>query len=98
MISALAVACFFLLPEPNIALIGALLLQTLAYIMIAGKSKSDAIVLTAITILLIGFIPADHPMIRGPYLSDIKPWLLATGIIVLIIGVLLTLRQAHRGQ
>ena len=33
--SALAVACFFLFPEPNIALVGTLLLQTLAFIMVA---------------------------------------------------------------
>ena len=98
LISALAIACFFLFPEPNIAIIGALLLQTLAYIMIAGQSTSDGIVLTGITILLIGFIPADHPLIRGPYLNDIKPWILATGGVVLIIGLLLIYRQARRAR
>ena len=98
MISVLAVACFFLVPQPNIAIIGALLLQTLAYIMIAGQSSADGIVLTGVTILLIGFIPADHPLIRGPYLNDIKPWILLAGVIVFILGVLLTLRQARRSQ
>ena len=98
MISVLAVACFFLVPQPNIAVIGTLMLQTLAYIMIAGQSTADGIVLTGITILLIGFIPAAHPLIRGPYLNDIKPWILVTGVIVFILGVLLTLRQARRSQ
>ena len=98
MISALAVACFFLVPEPNIALIGALLLQTLAYIRIAGKSTADGIVLTGITVLLIGSLPADHPLIREPYFNDVKPWILVTGIVIFAVGLLLVLRQARRGH
>ena len=98
MISALAIACFFLVPEPNIALIGALLLQTLAYIRIAGKSTADGIVLTGITVLLIGSLSADHPLIREPYFNDIKPWILVTGIVVLGVGLLLVLRQVQRGH
>ena len=95
-ISVLAVAYFFLFPEPKIAMIGALLLQTLAYIMIAGRSTADGIVLTGITVLLLGFMPADHPLIRGPYLETIKPWIFVTGSVVLIIGLLLLYRQARR--
>ena len=98
LISALAIACFFLFPEPRIAIIGALLLQTLAFIMIAGRSTADGIVLTGITILLIGFVPADHPLIRGPYLDDIRPWILVTGIVVLVIGLLLMRKQVHHGH
>ena len=98
MISALAVACFFLVPEPNIALIGALLLQTLAYIRIAGQSSADGIVLTGITVLLIGSLPADHPLIREPYFNDIKPWILVTGIVIFAVGLLLVLRQVQRGH
>lgn len=98
MISVLAVACFFLFPEPNIALIGALMLQTLAFILIAGRSTADGMVLTGITILLIGFVPADHPLIRGPYLNDSRPWIIITGIVVFVIGLLLTRKRLHRGH
>ena len=96
--SGLAIACFFLFPEPNTAIIGALLLQTLAYIRIAGQSTADSIVLTGITVLLIGSLSADHPLIREPYFNDIKPWILVTGIVISAVGLLLVLRQVQRGQ
>lgn len=96
MISVLAIACFFLYPEPYIAVIGALVLQTLAYIIVAGKSTADGVMLTGITVLLMGAIPADHPLIRGPYLQSIKPWILATGIVVFILGLLLLRRELTR--
>ena len=96
--SGLAIVCFFVFPDPDMAIIGALLLQTLAYIMIAGKSTADGITLSGITVLLIGSIPADHPMIRGPYFNDIKPWIFATGMVVFIIGLLLVIRQLRHGQ
>lgn len=88
-ISALAVACFFLFPEPNLALIGALLLQTLAYIVVAGKSTPDGIVLTGITILLIGSLPADHPLIREPFFENIRLWIILIGVVVVMSGLLL---------
>jgi hypothetical protein len=96
--SMLAIACFFLFPEPDIAIIGALLLQTLAYIMIAGESPADGILLTGITVLLIGSIPADHSLIREPYFNDVKPWILVTGIVVFLIGLLLVLRQVRHDR
>jgi len=74
--SVLAIACFFLFPEPNTALIGALLLQTLAYIMIAGHSIAD----------------------REPYFIEIQPWILVTGIVVFITGLLLMHRSGQRGR
>lgn len=92
-ISALAVGCFFLLPDPNLAIISALLLQTLAYIVIAGTSIADGIVLTGVTLLLIGLLPADHPLIRGPFFVGIKPLIISAGIAVFVIGLLLVARQ-----
>jgi hypothetical protein len=89
LISALAVACFFLVPEPDTALIVALLLQTLAFVVIAGKSAADGIVLTGITVLLIGLIPADHPLVREPFFITVKPWFVAIGIAVIVFGLLL---------
>ncbi|MDH3900510.1 MAG: hypothetical protein OEU51_05620 [Gammaproteobacteria bacterium] len=94
-ISALAVACFFLFPEPDVAIIGALLLQTLAFVIIAGKSSADGIVLTGVTVLLMGFIPADHPLIRGPFFEAAKPWIVTIGIAVIVSGLLLVSRQYH---
>lgn len=49
LVSAAAIVCFFLFPEPNAALIGALLLQTLAYVAFAGRSVCDGIALAGIT-------------------------------------------------
>jgi hypothetical protein len=95
LISALAVACFFLFPEPGTAIIGALLLQTLAFIVIAGRSAADGIVLTGITILLIGMIPADHPLVREPYFLTVKPWFVAIGIALIVSGLLLIGRKFH---
>jgi hypothetical protein len=92
-ISALAVACFFLFPEPDIAIIGALLLQTLAFVIIAGQSKADSIVLAGITVLLMGLIPADHPLIRGPFFESAKPWLVGIGMAVIVSGLLLIGRR-----
>ena len=89
LISALAVACFFLLPDPDTAIIVALLLQTLAFVVIAGKSAGDGVVLTGITVLLIGLIPADHPLVREPFFITVKPWFVAIGIAVIVFGLLL---------
>jgi hypothetical protein len=89
LISALAVACFFLVPDPDTAIIIALVLQTLAFMVIAGKSAADGIVLTGITVLLIGLIPADHPLVREPFFITAKPWFVAIGIAVIVFGLLL---------
>ncbi|MCK5481339.1 MAG: hypothetical protein KAJ06_09335 [Gammaproteobacteria bacterium] len=95
-ISALAILCFFIYPEPYIAVVGALVLQTLAYIIVAGKSAADGVILTGITVLLIGSIPADHPLIREAYFLSVKPWVIATGIAVIILGLLLLRREFTR--
>jgi hypothetical protein len=89
LISALAVLCFFTFPDPNLAIIGALLLQTLAFIVVAGRSIADGIVLTGITILMIGFLPADHPLIRGDFFAAIRVWIIVTGVLVGLLGMVL---------
>jgi hypothetical protein len=91
--SALAVACFFLAPNPTLAVIGALLLQTLAFIVIAGKSLPDGILLAGITILLLGLLPADHPMIRGEFYSSVNQWLVLAGAVIIVASILMILRQ-----
>ena len=94
-ISALAVACFFLVPYPHVAIIGALLLQTLAFVSIAGKSAPDGIVLTGVTFLLVGALSADHPLIRGDFFPEIRPWILVTGAGFCIAGLLLVIYRSY---
>ena len=96
-ISAVAIAWFFLFPQPYVALTGAMLLQTLAYTAIAGKSAADGIVLSGISMLLIGFLPESHPLIRGPFFDTVRLWIIGAGIILLLTGLLiLTLNRPRR--
>ena len=92
-ISALAVACFFLAPNPTLAVIGALLLQTLAFIVIAGKSLPDGTLLAGITLLLLGALPADHPLIRDEFYGSVKQWLLLAGTGIVLACILVIVRQ-----
>ena len=94
-ISALAVACFFLVPHPYISVLGALLLQTLAFIVIAGKSTGDGIILTGISIILVGMLGTDHPMIREPYFAEVRPWIFATGVACVLLGILSVIKRSH---
>jgi hypothetical protein len=85
-------------PYPHIAVIGALLLQTVAFIIISGKSVADGIVLTGITFLLIGSLSADHPMIREAYFGEIRPWILTIGVVTVITGILLVIKLSYRNS
>ncbi len=95
-ISALAIACFFLVPDPTLAIIGALLLQTLAFIVIAGKSLPDGILLTGITILLLGVLPADHPLMRGEFYSSVKQSLVLAGAGIIVVSLLMIMWQLKK--
>ena len=96
-ISAAAIACFFLFPQSGAALAGAMLLQTLAHTVIAGKSTADGMVLSGISMLLIGFLPESHPMIRGPFFETVRLWIIGAGMILLLTGLLiLTLNRPGR--
>jgi hypothetical protein len=88
-ISVAAIVWFFLFPQPYVALTGALLLQTLAYTLIAGRSAADGIVLSGISMLLIGLLPEDHPLIRGPFFDTVRPWIICAGAILLLTGLLI---------
>jgi hypothetical protein len=88
-ISAAAIGWFFLFPQAYVALTGAMLLQTLAYTAIAGKSAADAIILSGISMLLIGSMPEGHPMIRGPFFETVRLWIIGAGMILLLTGLLL---------
>jgi len=95
-LSALAVVCFFLFPEPRIAVVGALVVQTLAFMIVAGKSPVDGMLLTGISFVLIGLIPADHPFVAGSESYQNARWaLIATGL-VLGLGMLAILLYRSR--
>ena len=88
-ISAAAIAWFFLFPQPYLALTGAMLLQTVAYTLIAGRSAADAIALSGISFLLIGLLPESHPLIRGPFFDTVRVWIIGAGAILLLSGMLI---------
>ena len=95
-ISTLAVICFFVFPEPSIAVVGALILQTLAYVTIAGKSPVDGYLLSGISILLIGLLPTDHPFIaHSEYFENIRWGIIAVGVSVIVISLAVILRAEH---
>ncbi len=75
-ISAIAVFCFFVVPEPMVSVVGALLLQTLAFIIVAGKSTPDGLLLTGISFLLIGLLPSEHPILLGSETFEDARWVL----------------------
>ncbi len=75
-ISGIAVLCFFLFPLPKAGVFGALILQTLAFIVIAGKSTPDGLLLTGISFLLIGLLPGDHPLVTNPPFFENVRWVL----------------------
>ena len=93
--SAAAAAFFFLFPRPVPAVVGMLLLQTLAFIVIAGRSSADGIVLTGITVLLMGLLARDHPLVREDFYTDVQPWVLAAGVAVVVTGLLLRMREGR---
>jgi len=96
-ISAVAVVCFFVYPQPTIAVVGALILQTLAYITIAGKSTIDGYLLSGISILLIGLLPSDHPFIvHSEYYENIRWGIIAVGVSVILISLTVLFRAARR--
>jgi len=76
-ISVRAIAWFFLYPQPYAALTGALLL-ILAYTIIAEKSAADGIVLSGISLLLIGILPEDHPPSREPFFESVRFWIIVS--------------------
>ncbi len=91
-ISAVAVVCFFLVPDPIVSVVGALLLQTLAFMIIAGKSTPDGLLLTGVSFLLIGMLPSDHPFVSASDAYQDARWVLlaigaalSTGMFALIV-------------
>lgn len=94
-ISAMAIVCFAFFPEPRLAVVGALILQTGAYVVIAGRSALDGYVLAGISLILFGSLPADHPFIMNDFYSSIRWWLIGAGAAVVALSLVLLLCR-HR--
>ncbi len=95
-ISAAAVLCFFFFPDPVLSVVGALLLQTLAFMYIAGKSTPDGLLLTGLSFLLIGLLPLDHPFLSNSAAYQDARWaLLAIGAALCAGMLALILRRRH---
>ncbi len=93
--STFAVLFFFLFPEPQFALIGALMVQTLAFITIAGKSLVDGVLLCGISIVLLGVLPTDHPLAsNADYYEQIRWPLIWSGAVLIIITLITLLYKA----
>ncbi len=93
--SAVAVMWFFFFPHPETAAVGALVLQTLAFIIVAGKYPADGLLLSGISFLLIGLLPSDHPFVNGSQAFEQARWVLITiGVAtILAMGTLILYRM-----
>lgn len=90
-VSALAILCFFLVPDPEFSVLGALVLQTLAFIVVAGKSPLDGLLLSGISVILIGLLPAEHPFVAGSLVYQQARWVLLTtgvGLVLLMLAII----------
>lgn len=86
--SALAVLIYLLFPEPVTALVLALCLQTAAFIVIGGSSPLDGFLLTGISVLMIGLLPADHPLVHASsYFEQLRTGLLMIGGSLVLVSI-----------
>ena len=95
-LSGLAVQVFFLAPDPYGSVLGALALQTIAYIAIAGRSPVDGILLVGISLLLVGLLPPEHPMVTDSQYFARTRWVLIAAGAGLILGMLVVILRRHR--
>jgi hypothetical protein len=95
--SALAVLIYFFYPEPVTALVLALCLQALAFIVIGGSSPPDGFLLSGITLLMIGLLPPDHPLVHASTnFEHLRAGMLIIGASVVLISVsVLFQRRGH---
>ena len=93
-VSAVAILFYFLFPEPSIAVTGALIIQTVAFITVAGKSFADGLLLVGISLTLIGLLPLDHPLISAsPYFAKVRWILLFSGLgLALVMAIIVIYR------
>ncbi len=96
-ITAVAVLWFLFFPEDHVAVVGALILQTIAYIAVAGRSMVDGFLLSGISTVLIGLIPTVHPhLLRSEFLEQISASIVLLGVLIVIASVGAILHQEIR--
>ena len=95
-LSGLAVLVFFLVPDPHGSVLGALTLQTIAYIAIAGRSPFDGILLVGISLLLVGLLPLEHPLVADSQHFVRTRWGLVAAGAGLALGMLAIILRRHR--
>ncbi len=87
-LSTAAIACYFLYPDLEIAISAALMIQTLAFITIAGKSFADGLLLVGISTILIGIMPAENPLILGSeFYKNTRLVLILLGTVLVLINL-----------
>lgn len=80
-VSAVAILFYFLFPEPSVAVTGAMIIQTVAFITVAGQSFVDGLLLVGISLALIGLLPLDHPLVsHSIYFEKVRWTLVIAGL------------------
>ena len=97
-LSAVAIVCFFLYPDPKIALSVALMIQTLAFIIIAGKSFADGLLLVGISTILMGAMPSEHPLVSGSEsYKNIRFILIVLGALIVLMMLAIIVHTERKG-
>lgn len=64
------------------------MIQTLAFITIAGKSFADGLLLVGISTILIGIMPAENPLILGSeFYKNTRLVLILLGTVLVLINL-----------
>lgn len=100
--SVLAACCYLLYPDTGVSLPVALMIQTLAFITVAGQSVADGVLLSGISIIFIGLMPPEPlwasrmNFYENPRLTLI---IIGAGLVLLMLAAIVRkARRAHRLQ
>lgn len=99
-ISVIAILFYFFFPEPSVAVTGAMIIQTVAFITVAGRSFTDGLLLVGISIALIGLLPLDHPLVsHSLHFEKVRWTLVIAGLGIAISMAVLVIykirKQSH---
>jgi uncharacterized membrane protein HdeD (DUF308 family) len=95
--SFVAILFYFLFPDPELAVPGALIIQTIAFITIGGQSLVDALLLVGISLILIGYLPSDHTLISGSTQFEQVRWpLLLSGAVLAVTMLVIIIYRIRK--
>jgi membrane-bound ClpP family serine protease len=89
--SVFAACCYLLYPDTGVSLPIALMILTLAFITVAGKSVADGILLSGISTIFIGLAPPERPWTSGIHFYENPRWtliLIGTGLVLLMLALI----------